>query len=100
MKYSDSLVAEMREIGSFTYTSANAFADARGISRASFRSKLNALQIPYQGKTSDKPSARVLAARTKAEIVASIQGHVGFTLDSLSKMTVADLELLELRVSR
>lgn len=98
-KYSDALVAKMHEIGSFTYTSAKQFADENGLPFRSVVAKLNALQIPYQKKDSKEPSRKVLSSRSKAEIVASIERHVGSALASLTKMTVADLEQLEKAVA-
>lgn len=99
-KYSDAMIAKMREIGSFDYNSAKAFADENGLSIRSVIAKLRALEINYQAKDpKQRKTATKSAARAKAEVISSIEALVGETLASLSKMTVADLQKLETRLA-
>ena len=94
-KYTDAMIAEMREIGSFNYDSAKAFADANGLSFRSVIAKVRALELDYQAKDPRVRSAPAKRGRAKADIVKSIETGLGRELASLSKMTVADLEVLE-----
>jgi hypothetical protein len=96
MKYTDAQINEMKRIGSFNYDSAKAFADKNGLSFRSVIAKVRALELDYQPKdpkvrsTTSKPKGRA-----KVDIVTAIQTNLQMELPSLSKMTVADLEVLE-----
>jgi hypothetical protein len=95
MKYNDAQIAEMKEIGSFTYDSAKAFADKHNISFRSVIAKVRALELDYHAKDPKVRSTAKPKGRAKADIVASIQTHLPSALASLSKMTISDLEVLE-----
>lgn len=98
-KYTPAIVAEMKEIGSFTYDSAKAFADKYDISFRSVIAKVRALELDYQPKDPKIRTSKPKRERMKADIVASITRHVGADLPSLSKMTILDLEELEKAVA-
>jgi hypothetical protein len=99
-KYSDATIAKMREIGNFDYASAQKFADENGLTVRSVIAKVGALGLNYTKKDGKSPTRKSNAnTRSKADIVASIERHVGAELASLSKMTVADLESLEVAVA-
>jgi hypothetical protein len=96
MKYTDSMISEMRSIGRFDLAVASEFATKHKLPVRSVIAKTRALNLPYD--TKDPKQAKV-RGRDKTEIVAAIQAAVGETLTSLSKMTAADLEKLEKAVS-
>lgn len=93
-KYTDEMIAEMKELAPFTYDKAQAFATKHEISLRSVIAKVRALELPYQPKD---PKVRSAARKTRAksDIVTSIHKSLGLELASLPKMTVADLESLE-----
>lgn len=95
-KYSDKMIAEMKQIGTFNYESAQKFAQANDLTVRSVIAKVRALDLDYQAK--DPKARKTVNAnkRAKADIVNSINESLGVdSLPSLSKMTVADLEVLE-----
>ena len=95
-KYSDAMIARMKEIGTFNYDSAKAFADENGLSFRSVIAKVRALELDYQAKDPRVSKSRsTRKTRAKADIVQSIERNLQVELSSLSKMTVADLEVLE-----
>lgn len=95
-KYSDAMIARMKEIGTFNYDSAKAFADENGLSFRSVIAKVRALELDYQAKDPRVSKSRsTRKTRAKADIVQSIERNLQVELASLSKMTVADLEVLE-----
>lgn len=94
-KYTEEMLTEMREAGSFTYDSAKAFAEKHDISLRSVIAKVRALELDYQPKDPKVRSVKPKRDRSKADIVASIVRHIGDELPSLSKMTIVDLEVLE-----
>jgi hypothetical protein len=94
-KYTDEMIAKMKEIGTFNYDSAKAFADANGLTFRSVIAKVRALELDYQPKDLKAFKATKAKARSKADIVNSIVSNLGQELDSLNKMTVKDLEVLE-----
>lgn len=96
MKYTDAMIAEMKEIGSFNYDSAKAFADKHGLSFRSVIAKVRALELDYQAKDPRVRSTKsTKKGRAKADIVKAIETALMREVPSLSKMTVADLEVLE-----
>jgi hypothetical protein len=99
-KYTPAIVDEMRSIGSFTYDSAKAFADKHELSFRSVIAKVRALELDYQPKDPKVRASKPKRERAKADIVRSIEGHLGASLASLPKMTVVDLEVLERSVAR
>lgn len=95
-KYTEQMVAELREIGSFNYNSANDFAQKHGIGIRSVIAKVRALELPYTPKEpSVKSTTPKEVVRRKSDIVASIEAAFGAKMPSLEKMTVKDLEMLE-----
>lgn len=95
MKYTDEMIAKMKEIGSFNYDSAKKFAEDNGLSFRSVIAKVRALELDYQAKDPKVRSASKKKARAKADIVNAITSALGSELPSLNKMTVVDLETLE-----
>jgi len=94
-KYSDEMIAKMKEIGTFTYDSAKAFADANGLTFRSVIAKVRALELDYVAKGNTKATASKAKGRAKGDIVTSVNDLLGVELKSLEKMTVKDLEVLE-----
>jgi hypothetical protein len=90
------MITEMREIGTFNYDSAKAFAEANGLTFRSVIAKVRALELDYQAKDPRVSKSRsTKKTRAKADIVTAIQANLQRELPSLVKMTVADLETLE-----
>ena len=93
MKYTDAMISEMKEIGTFNYDTAKAFAEKHN---RSVIAKVRALELDYQAKD---PRVRSTTSkkktRAKADIVNAIQLNLQRELPSLNKITVADLETLE-----
>jgi hypothetical protein len=95
-KYTDAMVEELKTIGKLDYNSANAFAQKHGIEIRSVIAKARAYDLPYQAK--DPKQDKKPIARQKADIVKSILAELKIELPSLVKMTVVDLEKLEVEL--
>lgn len=98
-KYTEAMINEMKEAGSFNYDSAKAFAEKHNLTLRSVIAKVRALELDYQPKDPKVRSTKAKRTRSKADIVDSITRHLGNELPSLNKMTVVDLETLELMVA-
>ena len=94
-KYTPAIVDEMKNIGTFSYDSAKAFADKHGLSFRSVIAKVRALELDYQPKDPRTRSTKAKRDRSKADIVRAIELNLQTGLASLPKMTIADLEVLE-----
>ena len=91
--YTESIVAEMHEIGSFNYDSAAAFAAKHGLSTRSVISKAKYEQLPYEPKVVVKTS-RV----RKSDVVAEIASGLGVpfeTIEGLAKADMASIRALQ-----
>jgi len=89
--YTDAMVAEMHEIGSFTYDSAAAFASKHGVSTRSVISKVKFEKLPYEAKVVVKAAPRV----RKADIVAEIAFHLEVPLETIEGLAKADMASLK-----
>lgn len=88
MKYSESMIAEMKEIGKFDYNSANAFATKHSLPVRSVIAKARALNIDYAAKD---PKQDKQKGPQKADVVQDIESRLAVKLPSLAKMTLPDL---------
>lgn len=92
--YTESIVAEMHEIGSFDYDSAAAFAAKHGLSTRSVISKVKFEQLPYQPKVVAKSTTSRVR---KADVVMGIAAKLNVpaeTLEGLAKADMASLNAL------
>lgn len=92
IKYSDKLVTELREIGSFNHSKALLFAELYGFPVRSVIAKVKALGLPYETKQKTATPGR---GAVKEKIVHRINELLGQPLRSISLMTNSDLEKLE-----
>lgn len=96
VKYTDAMIAELKEVGKFNYEIAQVFADKYNIQVRSVIAKVKSLELTYVVKSPTERKAGVKAkTRSKAEIVASIELSCGAKMASMSNMTIADLLILE-----
>lgn len=97
-KYTDKMVAELRELGTVDFEKATAFAEKHGISARSVAAKARALDIPYQAKI---PGAKKAADKgpAKSDHVKAIETALGISVPSLAKMTVPDLAKMREAIS-
>jgi hypothetical protein len=93
--YTEATVAKMKEIGTFNYDSAKAFAEANSLPVRSVIAKIRVLDLAYQAKGVTKVSKKDPNARSKADIVTAVNDLLDTNLTSLTKLTVKDLEAVE-----
>lgn len=93
--YTDQIVAEMHEAGSFNYETAVAFAEKHGLTTRSVISKAKFEQIPYTPKVVAKSTTpRVRKSDVVAEIAKGLD--VPFeTIEGLAKADMASLRALQ-----
>ena len=93
--YTESIVAEMHEIGSFNYDSAAAFAAKHGLSTRSVISKAKYEQLPYEPKVVVKSATPRVR---KSDVVAEIASGLGVpfeTIEGLAKADMASIRALQ-----
>ncbi len=96
MAYTDTQVAELKNITGLDYEKAKVFAEKHGLSPRSVVAKARALEIPYTTKVPGSKATKAKEnVRRKADIQTSINELLDMTLVSLDKMTAKDLEMLE-----
>ena len=91
--YTDTIVAEMTEIGSFTYETAVAFAEEHGLKPRSVIAKVKNLGLEYTAKPTrvTKTGAPVVH---KSELASLIGSRLGIEMPGLAKLTKPELEQL------
>lgn len=92
INYTDSMLNELKSMGTITYDMANEFATKYNISIRSVVAKVRSMELPYQPKVStEKPKVTKVAGSSKAEIVAEIESMLNITFKSLDRMVIEDL---------
>lgn len=92
IKYTESMINELKSLGVVTYDIANAFAIKHKISVRSVVAKVRAMELPYQPKVStEKPKVTKAAAESKASIAAEIESMLNVTFKGLDKLVLEDL---------
>ena len=90
--YTDGMVTELEQAGSFSYESATAYAGLHGLSVRSVISKVKSLGLPYTPKqTVATAGPRV----TKTEIVRELEAAAGVSLESFVGLEGADVRSLK-----
>lgn len=93
IKYSDSMIEELKAIPRLDLASATVFAEKHGISSRSVIAKARSLEIDYHAKV---PGTKAVSTRgpTKEELVKDLEKLLGTRVVSASKMTAVDLASL------
>ena len=92
--YTDSMLAELKAMGTITYETAQVFADKHGISVRSVVAKVRAIELPYQPKvtTGEKKSKVIKASNeSKADIAAEIEAMLRVSFKKLDNLVLEDL---------
>ena len=95
--YTDKMVAEMENIGAFTYDSAAAFAEKHGLSTRSVVSKAKSMGLDYTPRVVAKASKPRIR---KSDMVLAIAEQLGADADALAGLAKADMRSLNELVSR
>ena len=95
--YTDKMVAEMENIGAFTYDSAAAFAEKHGLSTRSVVSKAKSMGLDYTPRVVAKASKPRIR---KSDMVLAIAEQIGADADALAGLSKADMRSLNELVSR
>ena len=95
--YTDKMVAEMENIGAFTYDSAAAFAEKHGLSTRSVVSKAKSMGLDYTPRVVAKASKPRIR---KSDMVLAIAEQIGADADALAGLAKADMRSLNELVSR
>jgi len=94
--YSDNMVAEMMEIGAFTFESASAYADKYpALSTRSVVSKAKSLGLEYTPKVVAKGVVKI----RKSDVVAEITSELNLTDGELDSLVNAKAETLAVLLS-
>lgn len=91
--YTDTIVAQMTEIGSFTYETATEFAAKHDLKPRSVIAKIKSLGLDYTAKPArvTKTGAPVVH---KSELASLICARLGVEMPGLAKLTKTELETL------
>jgi len=92
--YTDKMVAELHEIGEFTYDSATAFAEKHGLSARSVVSKVKYEGLPYTPKVVVKSAAPKVRKADVVAVIATVLQVPFETIEGLSKADMASLNTL------
>jgi hypothetical protein len=91
-KYTESMLNELKSLGTINYDVANAFADKYKISVRSVVAKVRAMELPYQPKVqAEKPVVTKGAKESKASIADEIESMLNVTFKGLDKLVLEDL---------
>lgn len=93
IKYTESMLEEMKSLGTINYDMAQEFAIKHDISIRSVIAKVRALELPYQPKVipADKPKVTKGAKESKGSIAAEIESMLNVTFKGLDKLVLEDL---------
>ena len=98
VKYTDSMIAELKAIPRLDYNTATAFAEKyaeAGVTSRSVIAKARALEIDYHAKDPKQRSASAKPkAKSKEDLTTELYELVGCAIPSATKMTAVDLQLL------
>ena len=93
--YTDQIVAEMHEAGSFNYETAAAFAEKHGLTTRSVISKAKFEKIPYTPKVVAKSTTPRVRKSDIVEMVATKLNVPFETIEGLAKADMASLRALQ-----
>lgn len=93
INYTESMLEELKSLGTITYDMAQAFATKHNISIRSVVAKVRSMELPYQPKViaADKPAVTKDAKESKASIAAEIESMLKVTFKGLDKLVLEDL---------
>ena len=97
--YTEAMITDLKATPVWDLASATAWATKHGLSPRSVVSKVGALGLKYNSKTSTASAAKPTAPRVnKADLVNAINTKLNIKAASLDKVNMADLALILTRV--
>lgn len=92
INYTESMLNELKSLGTINYDIANDFATKYKISVRSVVAKVRAMELPYRPKVStEKPKVTKSASESKASVAAEIESMLNVTFKGLDKLVLEDL---------
>lgn len=90
--YTDTMLNELKSMGTISYDMADEFATKHDISIRSVIAKVRSLELPYQPKVvADKPKVTKKSGESKAEVAAEIESMLNVNFKGLDKLVLDDL---------
>lgn len=93
INYTESMIEELKSLGTINYDMAQEFATKHDISIRSVVAKVRSMELPYQPKViaADKASFTKEAKESKATVAAEIESMLNVTFKGLDKLVLEDL---------
>lgn len=92
INYTDTMLNELKSLGTINYDMADTFADKYDISIRSVIAKVRSLELPYQPKvTADRLKVTKKAGESKTEVAAEIESMLNVNFKGLDKLVLEDL---------